>query len=142
MDERSPAIRVLCVDDMPEVCEALRSYLAPHGFEILEGMGSADKLGDVVERLHPDLVLLDLRMPGKPPLDAVVELYKREREPRVIVLSGYLNWRTVIEAIGAGALGVISKDEDPHVLAELMGRAAHGEPVLSPRVQTLLDTAA
>jgi DNA-binding NarL/FixJ family response regulator len=95
-----------------------------------------------VRRLHPDVVLLDLRMPGKPPLDAVVELYEHVREPHVVVLSGYLNWRTVIEALGAGVIGVVSKSDDPRVLAELIGRAAHGEPVLSPSVQSLLESAA
>lgn len=137
-----PAIRVLCVDDTPEVCAALRAYLSPNGFEFLEGLPSADALGEVVRRTHPDVVLLDLRMPGKPPLDAVVELYEHEHEPHVVVLSGYLNWRTVVDALGAGAIGVVSKSDDPRVLAELIGRAAHGEPVLSPSVLSLLDSAA
>jgi len=135
-------IRVLCVDDAPEVCAALRAYLGPRGFEFLDGLLTADALGDAVRRLHPDVVLLDLRMPGKPPLDAVVELYEHVREPHVVVLSGYLNWRTVIEALGAGVIGVVSKSDDPRVLAELIGRAAHGEPVLSPSVQSLLESAA
>lgn len=136
------AIRVLCVDDTPEVCAALRAYLGPRGFEFLEGLPSADDLAEAVRRSHPDVVLLDLRMPGKPPLDAVVELYEHEREPHVVVLSGYLNWRTIVEALGAGAIGVVSKSDDPRVLADLIGRAAHGEPVLSPSVQSLLDSAA
>jgi DNA-binding NarL/FixJ family response regulator len=107
-DERK--IRVLCVDDNPGFARLLQvSIDLEPDMESAGRLHSADDLGEEIERSHPDIVLLDLNMPGLDPLTALADLCVRHPEVRFIVLSGYDDPEFVERALTAGARGYVTK---------------------------------
>jgi len=142
-DSREPApsrrpgrrIRVLCVDDNPLVADAIAMRLAlVGGFEWLGHQNSADELSDVVERLHPDVILMDLDMPGKDPFDAIESLSSTQPDVRVLVLSGHVRTELLDRAVEAGAWGYLSKNDDAQSLVSAIRQVDAGEFVLGPAV--------
>lgn len=132
--------RVLCVDDNPHVAEALRSRLSRQQDLTWVGcLPDADGLAEMLERESPDVVLLDLDMPGRDPLEVLSELSSEAMTARVIVFSGHVRKDLINRAINAGAWGYISKGEGEEVLLESMRRVLHGEFVLSSEVRSILD---
>lgn len=95
----------------------------------LEDVGtldSADGLVEEVGRSEPDIVVLDLTMPGRPPLDAIRVITERFVRCRVIAFSGYDDADTVAGALGAGARALISKHGDPSDIISAIRRVAAG----------------
>jgi DNA-binding NarL/FixJ family response regulator len=93
-------------------------------FESVGSKESADGLADEVERCRPDVVVLDLSMPGSPPLAMIRELAERHPLCRVIAYSGRDDELTVASALGAGAWECISKNNDPHDILHAIRRVA------------------
>lgn len=126
--EERPAlpIRVLCVDDSAEVCDAILRLV--RGQPDMEGVGSvatADAMLSEISGRRPDVVLVDLTMPGRDPLDAVQEAAAKFDQVRCIVLSGHSNPRHVDMAADAGAWGYLCKGGPaPEILAAIRGVAA------------------
>ncbi|MBF0372036.1 MAG: response regulator transcription factor [Alphaproteobacteria bacterium] len=123
-------IRVLCVDDTAMLADALCQVV-----DMTDGMccagvlHCADRLADEAEASAADVVLLDLRMPGRDPLDALAELAERRPETRVIVFSGLLDDATVDRAVAAGAWGCLEKAVDAAPILEAIRQVAGGETV-------------
>ncbi|MET8762537.1 response regulator transcription factor [Lentzea sp. NPDC004782] len=129
-------IRLVIVDDHPVVRDGLRGMLACPDFEVVGEAASGDEAVAVVVALGPDVVLMDLRMPGSDGLSAIERL--RAHPCRVLVLTTYDTDRDVLPAIKAGATGYLLKDTPRDELHRAI-RAAHaGEAVLSPAVATRL----
>ncbi|MGW4212636.1 response regulator [Lentzea sp. NPDC004789] len=129
-------IRLVIVDDHPVVRDGLRGMLACPDFEVVGEAASGDEAVAVVLALEPDVVLMDLRMPGSDGLSAIERL--RPHPCRVLVLTTYDTDRDVLPAIKAGATGYLLKDTPRDELHRAI-RAAHaGEAVLSPAVATRL----
>lgn len=129
-------IRLVIVDDHPVVRDGLRGMLAVSDFEVVGEAASGDEAVAVVTALSPDVVLMDLRMPGSDGLSAIERL--RTHPCRVLVLTTYDTDRDVLPAIKAGATGYLLKDTPRDELQRAI-RAAHaGEAVLSPAVATRL----
>jgi DNA-binding NarL/FixJ family response regulator len=129
-------IRLVIVDDHPVVRDGLRGMLACPDFEVVGEAASGDEAVAVVMALGPDVVLMDLRMPGSDGLSAIERL--RAHPCRVLVLTTYDTDRDVLPAIKAGATGYLLKDTPRDELHRAI-RAAHaGEAVLSPSVATRL----
>jgi DNA-binding NarL/FixJ family response regulator len=129
-------IRLVIVDDHPVVRDGLRGMLACPDFEVVGEAASGDEAVAVVMALDPDVVLMDLRMPGSDGLSAIERL--RAHPCRVLVLTTYDTDRDVLPAIKAGATGYLLKDTPRDELHRAI-RAAHaGEAVLSPAVATRL----
>jgi DNA-binding NarL/FixJ family response regulator len=129
-------IRLVIVDDHPVVRDGLRGMLAADGFEVVGEAASGDEAVAVVTAVSPDVVLMDLRMPGSDGLSAIERL--RAHPCRVLVLTTYDTDRDVLPAIKAGATGYLLKDTPRDELHRAI-RAAHaGEAVLSPAVATRL----
>ncbi|MFC3897588.1 response regulator [Lentzea rhizosphaerae] len=129
-------IRLVIVDDHPVVRDGLRGMLAAADFEVVGEAASGDEAVAVVTALSPDVVLMDLRMPGSDGLSAIERL--RTHPCRVLVLTTYDTDRDVLPAIKAGATGYLLKDTPRDELQRAI-RAAHaGEAVLSPAVATRL----
>jgi len=139
LDRRSAGVRVIrlvIVDDHPVVRDGLRGMLACPDFEVVGEAASGDEAVAVVTALGPDVVLMDLRMPGSDGLSAIERL--RAHPCRVLVLTTYDTDRDVLPAIKAGATGYLLKDTPRDELHRAI-RAAHaGEAVLSPAVATRL----
>ncbi|SDH01251.1 response regulator transcription factor [Nonomuraea jiangxiensis] len=125
-------LRVLIVDDHPVVREGLRGMLlAEPDIEVVGEAGSADEAVVVARRLRPDVILMDLRMPGGDGIGAIGRL---EAGPRVIVLTTYQDEAEIQRALAAGAAGYLLKDVSRPELAAAVRDAARGRTVLAPSV--------
>lgn len=136
-------IRILCVDDNPLITESLRVRLDREpGFELVGRLGTANDLVEEVARHRPDIVLLDIDMPGRDAFDALGEVHGVSPQSKVIILSGHVRDDLVDRAVEAGAWGYISKGDDSKTMLDTI-RAVHGGRfVLSPDVQGLPSSAA
>ncbi|WP_329355700.1 response regulator transcription factor [Streptomyces anulatus] len=135
------AISLVVVDDHPVVRDGLRGmFAAAPGFEVLgEASNGVDAL-TVVERLDPDVVLMDLRMPGGGGVAAIAELTRRGARSKVLVLTTYDTDSDTLPAIEAGATGYLLKDAPRDELFAAVRAAADGRSVLSPAVVSRLMT--
>ncbi|GIF76419.1 response regulator [Asanoa siamensis] len=124
--------RVLVVDDDPMVCAHLRTILTAAGFEVA---GEAHDGAEAVEAavgLAPDVILMDLRMPGVDGLTAIGRITALPDPPTVIALTTFDVDEYVVRALRAGAAGFLVKSTAPEDLADLIRVAAAGHTVLSP----------
>lgn len=134
-------IRLLIVDDHPIVRDGLRGIF--HGdadFEVLGEASDGAAAVTLAERLRPDVILMDLRMPGVDGTTAIRQLAERGVPSRVLVLTTYDNDSDVVPAIEAGATGYLLKDAPRDELVRGVRSAARGESVLSPSVAMKLMT--
>jgi two-component system, NarL family, response regulator LiaR len=141
------AIRVLLVDDHAVVREGLRNFLAlQDGLEIVGEASDGAEAIEQAQRLEPDVILMDLVMPGLDGIGAMRQLRVRAPGSRVIVLTSFLEDERVLPAIQAGAAGYLLKNVEPAELARAI-RAAHaGEAIIDPTaaarlVQAIADDA-
>ncbi len=132
-------IRLLIVDDHPVVRDGLRGMLAgdPGLLVVGEASDGAEALA-VVGSLEPDVILMDLRMPGMGGAAAIRALAERGVPARVLVLTTYDTDSDVVPAIEAGATGYLLKDSPREELVRAIRAAARGEAVLAPSVATRL----
>lgn len=133
LGDTSPPIRVLVVDDDPLVRSALGLMLG--GRADLEVVGeAADGQAGVAlaRRLHPQVVLLDIRMPVMDGLEATAILRSRPDGPKVIVLTTFDADDYVLGALAAGADGFLLKDTPPNEIVAAIHKVADGDPMLSP----------
>ena len=132
-------ITVLLVDDHPVVRHGLRGMLDAE--PDLSVVGEAASGAEGVERavgLRPDVVLMDLRMPGGDGVSATSQIVASAPGVRVLVLTTYESDRDILRAIEAGANGYLLKDASPQELADAVRAAARGETVLAPSVASTL----
>ncbi|WP_405061776.1 response regulator transcription factor [Kribbella sp. NBC_01505] len=128
-------MRVLLVDDDPLVRMGLRTMLG--GVPDMEVVGEADDgsaVCELVTSTRPDVVLMDLKMPGTDGITATAEVRALPDPPVVIVLTTYDADEQVLRALRAGAAGFVLKHTPPADIVDAIRRAAAGEPVLSPTV--------
>ncbi|MDX8140597.1 response regulator transcription factor [Lentzea sp. BCCO 10_0061] len=132
-------ISLLIVDDHPVVRDGLRGMFgADPRFEVVGEAGDGAEAVTVAERLRPDVILMDLRMPGTDGVAAIRELAKRGVPSRVLVLTTYDTDSHVLPAIEAGATGYLLKEAPREELVRAVEAAARGQAVLSPAVATRL----
>jgi DNA-binding NarL/FixJ family response regulator len=133
MMEVSTLIRVLVADDFPMVRDALSAGLSRHPQIEVAGM-AADGL-EAVEKAHalqPDVVVMDLRMPGMSGLMALTRLTTELPHVRVLLLTACDEPDAVIDAVSAGAAGFVTKRIGSRELAEAVCAVHRGEPVVDP----------
>jgi len=134
-------IRVLIVDDDPLVRTGLTMVLgADEGIEVVgEAANGADAV-ETARRLQPDIVLMDIRMPGMDGLTATEAIRARAGGPPVIVLTTFDTDEHIVRALRAGATGFLLKDTPPAEILASIRRVAAGESMLSPAViKRLID---
>jgi DNA-binding NarL/FixJ family response regulator len=132
-------IRVLIVDDHPVVRDGLRGMFSGEpGFEVVGEAAGGDEAVTLVGTLAPDVVLMDLRMPGVDGVTATGRITHSGATSRVLVLTTYDTDSDVLPAIEAGATGYLLKDSHADELFRAVRAAARGEAVLSPSVATRL----
>ena len=132
---KQPRIRVLIVDDHAVVREGLRAFLGMlSDIEIAgEAVDGAAALA-AVANARPDVVLMDLVMPGMDGVEATRALREAHPEVKVIVLTSFAGEDKVFPALRAGAAGYLLKDVKPAELAETIRAVARGESRLAPDV--------
>ncbi|MFJ3694170.1 response regulator [Streptomyces sp. NPDC090052] len=135
----SDVITLLIVDDHPVVRDGLRGMFADApGFQVLGEAADGVAAVELAGRLDPDVVLMDLRMPGGNGVDAIAELTRRSSRAKVLVLTTYDTDSDTLPAIEAGATGYLLKDAPRDELFTAVRAAADGRTVLSPAVASRL----
>ena len=135
MDHVTAPVRVLIVDDDALVRSGLRMLLS--GSEDIHIVGEAANGAEAVAKVDafgPDVVLMDIRMPGMDGLAATEVLRRRERAPEIIVLTTFDIDDYVVRALRAGASGFLLKDTPPQDIVKAIRLVAGGDPMLSPTV--------
>jgi len=135
-------IRVMIVDDHPLVREGIRSIVAAEdGFEIVAEAGSGEEAVEVAGKLRPDVVILDLSMPGEGGLRAVARLREVAPAARSLILSVHDHPEYILEAVRAGAQGYIRKDTSPAEMRQAIRTVHRGEAFFSSPVARQLSAA-
>ncbi|WP_036321669.1 response regulator [Microbispora sp. ATCC PTA-5024] len=128
-------IRVLVVDDDPLVRAGLAMILGGAGdIRIVAEAGDGSRVPPLVAEHRPDLVLMDIRMPGVDGLTATERLRAASSPPEVVMLTTFHADAQVLRALRAGAAGFLLKDTPPGEIVAAVRMAARGEPILSPAV--------
>jgi len=133
------AIKVLIVDDHQVVRRGLRTFLEVQ--DDIEVVGEAADGAEGVaraEELRPDVVLMDVKMPGTDGIDALRKLRELDNPARVLIVTSFTEQRTVIPALRAGAAGYVYKDVDPDALAGAIRSVHAGHILLQPEVADAL----
>ena len=131
--------RVLVVDDHPVVREGLVSVLEDQpGIEVVGSLDSAERAVAQVGRLRPDIVLLDLELPGMDGVTAIPELLRASPSSGVIVFTAYDTEERVLGAIRAGARGYLLKGATGQEIAAAIRTVESGGSHLAPRVASTI----
>jgi len=132
--------RVLIVDDHPHTRDALASLLGAHGFDVCGVACDGEEALVKAERLQPDLVLLDLSMPGLDGLTALPLLRHTAPRCEVVVLTASGTEENLLGAVRGGAAGYLLKTEPPERIAAFLEGVVQGEAALSGAIaRRLLD---
>jgi len=130
-------IRIVVVDDHPVVREGLVASLQDDPeFQVVGAVGSAEDAQPLVAARRPDVILLDLELPGMSGLDAIPVLAAASPSSRIVILTAYDTDERVLGAVRAGAAGYLLKGASLDEIARAI-RAGHaGESYLEPRIAT------
>lgn len=132
-------ISIIVVDDHPVVRDGIRSMLAGvPDFEVVAEADNGVTAVDLAAAHDPDVVVIDLRMPGGGGVDAIREMRRRGLRSRALVLTTYDTDSDTVAAIEAGATGYLLKDAPSGQLFDAVRSTAAGESVLSPAVAARL----
>jgi DNA-binding NarL/FixJ family response regulator len=138
-----PPVRVVLADDQAVVREGLALLLETlPGIQVTVAAADGEAAVEAVARTAPDVALLDLHMPGCDGVEATRRIRERHPATRVVVLTTYSDDESVLAALGAGALGYLTKDAGREEIGRALHAAAHGQAVLDPAVQQRLVAAA
>ncbi|WP_432040266.1 response regulator [Streptomyces cucumeris] len=139
MAEPERTIRVLLVDDHQVVRRGLRTFLEVQDDIDVVGEASDGEEGVArAEELRPDVVLMDVKMPGVDGIQALRTLHDLDNPARVLVVTSFTEKRTVVPALRAGAAGYVYKDVDPEALAGAIRSVYAGHVLLQPEVALAL----
>ena len=128
-------IRVLIVDDDPLLRAGLKMMLAgAPDIRVVGEAGDGSGVQALIDKHSPDVVLMDIRMPGVDGLTATELVRSRPAAPEIVILTTFDADEHVLRALRAGAAGFILKDTPPAEIVESVRRVAGGQPVLSPTV--------
>ena len=133
------AIRLLIVDDHPIMRDGLRGVFGgDEDFEVVGEAGDGAEAVQLAQALHPDVILMDLRMPGVGGVEAITQLREKQNPARILILTTYDTDRDVLPAIRAGATGYLLKDAPRDELIRAVRAAHQGQSVLAPTVASTL----
>ncbi|WP_405680122.1 response regulator transcription factor [Streptomyces sp. NBC_00868] len=139
MADTPSRIRVVLVDDHQVVRRGLRTFLEVQ--DDIEVVGEASDGEEGVaraEELRPDVILMDVKMPGTDGIEALRRLRELANPARVLIVTSFTEQRTVIPALRAGAAGYVYKDIDPDALAGAIRSVHAGHVLLEPEVAVTL----
>ena len=133
------AIRLLIVDDHPIMRDGLRGVFGgDEDFEVVGEAGDGAEAVQKAQALRPDVILMDLRMPGVGGVEAITRLRDQQNPARILILTTYDTDRDVLPAIKAGATGYLLKDAPRDELIRAVRAAHRGQSVLAPTVASTL----
>jgi len=127
-------IRILCVDDHAEIRRLFELIMRSHAdLETVGTLDGAEGLEESVENLQPDVVVLDLSMPGRDPLQAMKSARARFPGVQFLISSSYDDQAMIDESQQSGATGYLIKDGALDALADAIRKVARGERVVPGR---------
>ncbi|MBW7883177.1 MAG: response regulator transcription factor [Caldilineaceae bacterium] len=128
-------IRVLIVDDHAIVRKGIRALLSEAGgFEIVAEVADGQEAVLCAEETRPDVILMDLLMPGMDGIEATRRITGRQPGARILILTSFAADNKLFPAIKAGALGYLLKDSSPEELVRAIRQVHRGEPALHPTI--------
>lgn len=127
-------MRVLLADDHPMIRTALEVLLRDSEFDLVGMAGSAEEALAEVERLGPDILLLDVQMPGGGGMEVLRRLTAAESKVRVILLTAAIDDASLMEAKALKVRGIVLKNSDPAYLLECLDQARHGRRWFDPEL--------
>jgi two-component system, NarL family, response regulator DevR len=140
MTVTSPAITLLLVDDSELVRTGLRTLLGSRGptsqFQIIGEASTVATAISEADRLMPQVVLLDIRLPDGTGFEACRQILARQPETRILVLTSVIDDNLVYEAMSSGAHGYLLKEINPQALSQAIIDVANGKFILDPAVTT------
>jgi two-component system, NarL family, response regulator NreC len=137
--DETETIRIVIADDHPVVRRGVRQLLSCEpGFEVVADVADLDGVRRELSGRPPDVLVLDLHMPGGSPLAAIPELRESFPGTQIVVLTMQNEPAYALRALGAGALGYVLKEAAEDELIEAIRRAAAGDSYLNPRMGALL----
>jgi DNA-binding NarL/FixJ family response regulator len=136
MPEARPSVFI--VDDHSFFRAGLRSLLTEHDFPVLGEAATGDGALPLIERRRPEVVMMDLSMPGMSGAETTRELLRRLPEVVVLVVTVSAAEGDVLDALEAGASGYLLKDSSPEEIVRAVEAAVDGDTPLSPRVAGLI----
>jgi DNA-binding NarL/FixJ family response regulator len=137
--ERSRArVRVFLVDDHVLFRTGLRVLLEEHGLETVGDVGDAERAFGPILQLQPDVVLMDLSLPGLSGVEATRRLTALAPDVQILIFTAHAEDQTVVDAVQAGACGYLLKDAPSGDLVRAIEAAAHGQASLSPGATTVV----
>lgn len=131
-------IRVLIVDDQALFRRGLREHLEASGLDVVGEAEDAAGAVALSARTQPEVILMDIRMPGESGIDATRKLRVAVPDARVLMMAVFTEEEEVVEAIMAGACGYLLKDSEGDQILAAIAAAAGGESALSPRIASAL----
>ncbi|MBJ6632056.1 response regulator transcription factor [Streptomyces coelicolor] len=131
-------IRVMVVDDHPMWRDAVARDLSESGFEVVATAGDGDQAVRRAKAAAPDVLVLDLNLPGKPGVQVCKEAVAADPSVRVLVLSASGEHADVLEAVKSGATGYLLKSASTEELRDAVRRTADGDPVFTPGLAGLV----
>jgi NarL family two-component system response regulator LiaR len=138
----TPPIRVLVADDHGIVRTGIRHVLESEvGFEVVGEAATGSEAVSLAAKLQPDVVVLDISMPGESGLQVAARLRGTRPEPRVLILSMHDNAEYVLESVRAGAHGYLLKDTAATELRSAIRTVCRGESYFSPPIASRLREA-
>ena len=128
-------IRVMIVDDHAIVRKGIRALLTESGgFEIVAEAANGEEAVQRAAETRPDVILMDLLMPGMDGIEATRQIAGRQPQTRILVLTSFAADNKLFPAIKAGALGYLLKDSSPEELVRAIRMVHRGEPALHPTI--------
>jgi DNA-binding NarL/FixJ family response regulator len=126
--------RVLVVDDHPVVRHGVALMLGTHeGIDVVATASTADEAVAAVDEHRPDVVLMDLSMPGRGGASATAEIAASWPDVAVVVLTSFSDAERIVDALDSGAAGYLLKDSEPDDIVAAVRAAARGEAPLHPK---------
>lgn len=132
------AVTVVIVDDHPAILDSVGRYLQSQGIAVLGTAADGSTGVALIEKLRPQVAILDLRLPGLSGLEAVLQLRQRVPETRLLVYTGAGDNELVYQSLSAGALGVIQKDASLLELVRSVEIVASGKPYIDGRLASFM----
>ena len=130
-----PAVKVVVVDDHDLLRTGVRDFLSSlPGYELVAEASTARAALRMIDLHKPDIVLMDIAMPGMDGIVATREILRRVPHARVVVLSAHRQNHDVLDALNAGATGYVLKADSPDTLMQALDHASRGTSFVSPGV--------
>jgi two-component system, NarL family, response regulator LiaR len=138
-DSGDKPIRVLLVDDHAVVRKGMRALLdRKAGIEVVGEAENGDQAVHSADRFRPDVILMDLEMPGTGGIEATRQITEQHPELRIVVLTSHAAEEDVFPALKAGALGYLLKHSAPEEVLQAIRQAHRGETVLHPAIARMV----